>query len=609
MNLDFQELSIRNFMSFGNVTEDISLDKDNLTLVLGENLDKGEDSGERNGVGKSSIIMAIHFALFGQAIGNKIKKSNLINKTNQKNCEVTLKFKKGSNTYTIKRFRKPEKLEFYVDDDLVNEQGGDEGQGEMKDTQEEINRVLSISGDMINQTVLLSTYVDAFLSQGAGKQRELIEELLGITLLSEKATQLKEMLKETKTQLDKEDFKISTLQETNTRVLKNHDKTMLDLRSREEKWKKESTQAILDLEEAVESLSHINVEDEIKNHEYLSEWKAKKKKQDEVIANLERTNVDKGRHERTIQQAEKRLVDLTDDHSAAKENKCPTCHQDVHDENHQKVLTGIIEKIDFYQKQIDDETDDLGKVLDRLLELEKIELDAGKKPSVFYDEINEAYQHRSNLQSFLDSLEAKKKEANPYSEQISSQPEAPLQTISYELRDDLMQLKDHQEFLLKLLTSKDSIVRKRIINQNISYLNARLSLYLEKLGLPHEVEFQNDLSTEITMLGNDFDFASLSRGERARLTLGLTFAFRDVWESLNHQINLLFIDEVLDNGIDSAGIEMALKTLKQMARERGKKIFIVSHREELITRCSNVLSVIKEGGFSRIEYQKDQEIA
>jgi signal transduction protein with GAF and PtsI domain len=104
-----------------------------------------------------------------------------------------------------------------------------------------------------------------------------------------------------------------------------------------------------------------------------------------------------------------------------------------------------------------------------------------------------------------------------------------------------------REFLYKLLTNKDSYIRKRIIDQNLSYLNARLSQYLDRIGLPHTVVFMNDLSVNITELGRELDFDNLSRGERNRLILSLSWSFRDVWESLYQPINLLFIDELIDS--------------------------------------------------------------
>ena len=155
--------------------------------------------------------------------------------------------------------------------------------------------------------------------------------------------------------------------------------------------------------------------------------------------------------------------------------------------------------------------------------------------------------------------------------------------------------------MLKLLTSKDSFIRKKIIDQNLSYLNSRLSVYLSKVGLPHDVKFKSDLEVEITQYGRDFDFDNLSRGERTRLILSLSWAFRDVYESLNGKINLLFIDELIDGGLDTNGVENSLSVLKKMTRENQRSIFLISHRDELIGRVSSVLKVVKEGGFTSFE--------
>jgi DNA repair exonuclease SbcCD ATPase subunit len=152
--------------------------------------------------------------------------------------------------------------------------------------------------------------------------------------------------------------------------------------------------------------------------------------------------------------------------------------------------------------------------------------------------------------------------------------------------------------LLKLLTSKDSFVRKRIIDQNLAYLNQRLGYYLDKIGLPHTVIFQNDLTVNITELGRELDFDNLSRGERNRLILSLSWAFRDVWESLYQPINLLFIDEVVDSGMDASGVENALAILKKMSHDRNKSVWLVSHKDELSSRVNNILTVTKENGFT-----------
>ena len=176
--------------------------------------------------------------------------------------------------------------------------------------------------------------------------------------------------------------------------------------------------------------------------------------------------------------------------------------------------------------------------------------------------------------------------------------EQALKEIDYSKLNAFTLLQEHQEFLYKLLTNKDSYIRKRIIEQNLAHLNARLDHYLIETGLPHQVRFLNDLNVEISELGRELDFDNLSRGERNRLILSLSWAFRDVWEALFQPINLLFVDELIDSGLDAKGVELALAVLKKMARDRSKSIWLVSHRDELAGRVGNILKVTKENGFT-----------
>ena len=229
----------------------------------------------------------------------------------------------------------------------------------------------------------------------------------------------------------------------------------------------------------------------------------------------------------------------------------------------------------------------------------------GKQPKLFYDTEQEAFEHRSKLDNLIKQIDAKSNDINPYTEQISDMENQALQEINFDVINELTRVGEHQKFLLDLLTSKDSFVRKKIIDQNLSYLNARLTYYLDKIGLPHQVVFQNDLSVEITELGREMDFDNLSRGERNRLILGLSFAFRDVWENLYHPINTLFIDELIDSGLDTIGVENSMAILKDMSRRRNKSVWLVSHKEELAGRVPNVLKVIKEGGFTSYQSSID----
>ena len=169
-------------------------------------------------------------------------------------------------------------------------------------------------------------------------------------------------------------------------------------------------------------------------------------------------------------------------------------------------------------------------------------VEVGTQPVTHYDTEAQAVDHRSRMNTLLTQIATKGEEKDPYTEQITEMQQQALQTVSYDALNDLTRLQEHQDFLLKLLTSKDSFVRKKIIDQNLSYLNARLTHYLDRIGLPHTVKFQNDLTVSIEELGRELDFDNLSRGERNRLILSMSWAFRDVWESLYSPINLLFIE-------------------------------------------------------------------
>jgi energy-coupling factor transporter ATP-binding protein EcfA2 len=276
------------------------------------------------------------------------------------------------------------------------------------------------------------------------------------------------------------------------------------------------------------------------------------------------------------------------------EHKCHACGQEVHDDKHGELLKQKQASMDDAKQQHDKHFN----THKELCEAENELGDPGEKPKTFYSDDKDAYEHKSSIASLKTQLEQREQEADPYQEQIEEMETSSEEELDYTAMNDLTRLRDHQEFLQKLLTNKDSFIRKRIIDQNLSYLNSRLSYYLDKIGLPHTVTFLSDLSVEITELGRELDFDNLSRGERNRLILSLSWAFRDVYESLYDPINLLFIDELIDSGMDSSGVESALAILKKMSREHKKSIWLVSHKDELSGRVNNIMTVTKENGFT-----------
>ena len=585
--IKIKNLTVRNFMSVGNATQAIDFDRQDLTLVLGENLDLGGD-GSRNGTGKTTIINALSYALYGNALSN-IRKDNLVNKTNAKGMMVSLEFTSGSQDFKIERGRKPNVLKFYVNNEekLIT----DEAQGDSRETQEAIETTLGLSHDMFKHIMALNTYTEPFLSLKANDQRTIIEQLLGITQLSERADRIKELNKETKDSIQQEEFRIRAVQEANKRI----EEQIEGLKRRQKIWVEKHETDIKELKTALSSLEEINIEAEIQAWQDHKAWDQKRKDINELSSQISRVKLDIGREEKLAAKLSKEIETLAS-------HECHTCGQPFHDSKHQQVMEA---------KQADLEAarasgQEHSTLLSELQTAHDSLGTLGKPPKMFYDKESDAIQHQATLTNLEQQIATKQIETDPYDEQIVEMQQQALQEVTYDTLNELTRLQEHQDFLLKLLTSKDSFIRKKIIEQNLSYLNARLTHYLDRVGLPHTVVFQNDLTVSIEELGRELDFDNLSRGERNRLILSMSWAFRDVFESLYQPINLLFIDEMIDNGLDTAGVENALALLKQMSRERHKSIWLVSHRDELAGRVENILKVVKEGGFT--SYNTDVEL-
>ena len=588
--IKIQDLTVKNFMSVGNTTQAINFNQHQLTLVLGENIDQGgDDAGSRNGTGKTTIINAISYGLYGQALTN-IRRDNLVNKTNNKGMLVTLTFEINGINYHIERGRKPNLLKFSINNE--DQEITDESQGDSRKTQQDINSLLGMGHDMFKHILALNTYTEPFLALKNNDQRAIIEQLLGVTILSEKAELLREQMRVNKEHLVLENARLTALKDSNEKIKENIDR----LHSRRKAWIAQNTQTCDKLQKAIYELEQLDIDSELDDHEQLASWSD---------LNKHHTNLTKeiATVERALEQADKNVQKVGTELDELEHANCYACGQELHDDKLGEMKDKLQKDYGDAHTYMIEIANKYGKVKAKLEDIGNLEI----KPNTFYETAKEAYEHRGNVDNLNKTLIEKTNEIDPYQEQIDDLKETALQELNWDHINELTSLKDHQDFLYKLLTNKDSFIRKKIIDQNLAYLNNRLTYYLNKLGLPHQVLFQNDLNVEITQLGQDLDFDNLSRGERNRLILGLSFSFRDVWESLYQQVNLLFVDELIDSGMDSAGVEASLSVLKKMGRERNKNIYLISHKDELQGRVTNVLKVIKEAGFT--SYDNDVEVA
>lgn len=676
-------VTIKNFLSVGNATQAIDLVKDGLTLVLGNNTDSNGGT-TRNGAGKSTILQAISYGIFGKPL-TKIRIPNLVNNINNKAMLVTLEFERDGKTYRIERGQKPAILRFFVNDTQIKEDEEDQAQGENRHTQEEIERLIGMTHQMFRHIVALNTFTPPFLTMSVSEQRAVIEELLGVTQISHRADTLKKLINDTKESIRDQEATIRATTEANSRI----EATMGQAQANATAWAANHQRTMDTLSAEIDAVNNIDFDAEIAAFDALDAYLEQERAYQSAIADEERTVSlvrrdvsgfettvrtlkndlakierdaaatvarfeseaarklkDAERHEKQLGLIQTDLASVRADLANADGQTCVCCGQALTGTDHLTVvMANLREREEELLKRGKREAKESG---DRHAEIATLEQEitvsqkgaqaakeamqatlsevevklAGAReqlakheanvaaiqaeakvltrPVVSFKSRDEVYKTKQMFDTLVRDFEQESLKENPFTAQMESL-RSTLQEIDYEPLNALQTLFKHQDFLLRLLTNKDSFIRKKIIDQNLSYLNSRLNHYLDKLGLPHEVKFLSDLSVEISLLGREFDFEQLSRGEMNRVIMATSWSFRDVWESLNSTVNLLWVDEMLDQGTDGQGVDAAIAVLKGMSRDRKKNVFLISHRDDLASRIDSILMVNKEAGFTRFE--------
>ena len=439
--IQIKDLTVKNFMSVGNATQAINFDRRDLTLVLGENLDLGGD-GSRNGTGKTTIINALSYAMYGQALTN-IRKDNLINKTNGKNMLVSLDFSINGKDYKIERGRKPNVLKFYVNHE--EQSATDDAQGDSRETQDAIETALGMTHDMFKHVLALNTYTEPFLSLKANDQRVIIEQLLGITLLSERADRIKELNRLTKESITQEELRIRAVQEANKRI----EEQIESLKKRQTLWLAKQQEDCNQLQLAIDALEHIDIDVEVQAHRDLEAFHIKKKAIDEANRWIKQIDADDTKQQKLLDKLKAEIASLED-------HKCYACGHDLHDTKQEEIKKSKQALVQETALQLLSNDTQRIEHLDTLQNLGEL----GTAPTVFYDTLESALNHKNSLETLKKDLANRGSESDTYGEQIEEMQGKALQTVSYDTLNELGRLQEHQDFLLKLLTNKDSFIRK-----------------------------------------------------------------------------------------------------------------------------------------------------
>jgi len=563
--ITFKTLSMRNFFSYGNVPTIVQLDKPGTTLILGENLDDTSSGIRSNGVGKTVIINAICYACYDKTI-SPVTKDALVNNINKKNMEVTIEFTKGTDTYFIRRVRK---MKVGAAGNFVQlfENGKEITPDSVVNMNKEIEKIIGIPYELFVRIVTFSAIHTPFLdlpvrSHYAANQTDIIEHLFSLTQLSDQANLLKGKRDDSVAQL-----KAQT--KRNEQLEREHNRHNIQLESAEKRvvdWSQNNKIEIKTVEKKIARLEQINIDEQKGLNEQLAN-----------IDDILKTSVDEQL------KTNKDIKDFRIEHRAAdkelrhlRDDKCPYCLQLFADtgkkiKQNEKIVKKMTNQLKVAEKDLTQWVDEVAKYTVEHKQIKsKIVADVEELTEIQGKDA--LYQQR-----LMDLVSAE----NPYIEPREELQAVELEPTNKDKINDLVILIEHQKFLLKLLTKKDSFVRKALLHKNLPFLNKRLALYLTALGLPHSVEFTHEMTAKITQFGRPIDFGALSNGQRASINIALSFAFRDVLQNLHEYINVCVLDEVLDVGLDAVGVQNAARMLKRKARDEGLSLFIISHRPEM----------------------------
>lgn len=624
------KVRFKNFMSFGNIWTEVTLSLRGTTFIVGENLDEGGSSG----AGKTTAINAISYCLFDRILDNSVSKDQLINSTNNKAntlMEVELYFSSGADKVKIYRFRGEKTgVQMFVNDVDVTSASVNRGEDSFN---KKVLEYFGYSYLLFSKIILFEGSSKPFLAESTGVQRAFMEELIKITLLTLKANNLKKKIRETEKAIDLQKLLIQQQEIQNV----NHIKRVDEAKDRATRWETAREAEFGQIQAEIQKLTDVDFDVEDELHVEIANLQ---KEFDSFKGQLDTLSAQSTAKARETSPSQTELAVLTSGLTKKKaelsnttsqlnhlrDTKCPYCLQKYEDSKSKIVeveakeasLTREIsldeEKIKSLSEKVDEDrariASELAAIKAQLqaITAERMTVSAAiaeVQSAVRYKTTVEATRAKSSIASLNEKFMKRVAEINPHLETVEALSKEGLIEINRDALDGLVKLHDHQKFLVKLLTDKNSYIRKNIISKTIPFMNKRIGYYIEKLNLPHVVLFQSDMSCEISQYGRPLGHGNLSNGEKKRLNLAMCLAFRDTLTYLHSKVNVLFTDEVDGGSMDGNSVDLLVGLLKKKAWDDDLSIFIISHRPEFDGRCDRNLVVRKENGFSVLIDQPD----
>jgi len=545
----FKKISYQNFLSYGNVKAEVTLDKHGTTLLSG-----------RNGCGKSAIICALTFGLFGKPFRN-ISKPQLVNSINQKNCLVSIEFDVGEDSFKVNRGIKPNIFEIYRNEELI------ESEAATKDYQEYLqNHILRLNYKTFTQVVVLgsATYIP-FMQLPSAQRRDVIEDILDIKVFSIMNFLLKQKVAENKSQLNVIDNDINLLKIRTETLSKIIDTVSQNKQETIDNINNQIEQNNITIDKISQETSLLNEEittlidkDQIKKiQKHLDELNDLRK---ETSYFIEKINND---------------IDFFN-----KNDSCPKCDQDIEINYKNEMIIDLLhekETKSIYLSQLEEVLSDLkdkqGVILDNLQQArEKEVLVSAKNSNITLlqnqnKQLLESLQkEESNIENIVELKSERKSLINTYFEKNNIKEKLVSDAKIYSISQSLL---------------KDDGIKTTIINDNLVLINKLINEYLSTMDFYVKFELDNNLNESIKSRHRDvFSYSSFSEGEKKKIDLAVMLTWRQIAKLKNSvNTNLLIMDEVFDSSLDNESVEMVSNILKNDLHNIN--MFIISHRESV----------------------------